>query len=130
MVKNGRLARSILEQTWGAFVQLLSYKAEEAGGWVRKVPRHNTSQRCSACGAMPDEKLTLAVRAYRCARCGAVEDRDVNAARNILRAGLAPALPGGKSPVCRETEDERGGGRKARHPVTAQNDIELPPLAA
>ena len=130
MVKNGRLARSILEQTWGAFVQLLSYKAEEAGGWVKKVPPHNTSQRCSACGAMPDEKLTLAVRAYRCARCGAVEDRDVNAARNILRAGLAPAPPGGKSPVCRETEDERGGSRKARHPVTAQNDIELPPLAA
>ena len=45
MVKNGRLARSILEQPWGAFVQLLSYKAEEAGGWVRMVPPHSTSQR-------------------------------------------------------------------------------------
>ena len=129
-VKNGRLARSILEQTWGAFVQLLSYKAEEAGGWVRKVPPHNTSQRYSACGAMPEEKLTLAVRTYRCARCGAVADRDVNAARNILRVRLTLVPPGGKSPVCRETEGERGGGRKARHPVTAQNDIEQPPLAA
>ena len=35
MVRNHALARSILEQRWGAFVRMLSYKAEEAGGWVR-----------------------------------------------------------------------------------------------
>ena len=44
--------------------------------------------------------------------------------------GLTPDPPGGNTPGCREAEDERGEGREARHPVTAQNDIEQPPLAA
>ena len=38
LLRNRRLARSIAEQNWGGFVSLLTYKAEEAGGWVRKVP--------------------------------------------------------------------------------------------
>lgn len=47
------LSRPIHEQTWGAFVQMLSYKAEEAGGWVRKAPSHHTLQRCSRSGRFP-----------------------------------------------------------------------------
>ena len=107
MTKNHRLARAILEQTWGAFVSMLAYKAEDAGGWVRKVPAHRTSQRCSACGAPPSTPVGLAVRTYRCAGCRNVVDRDVNAARNILSVGLALDWPGGEPPVCREAEDER-----------------------
>ncbi|WP_435831900.1 zinc ribbon domain-containing protein [Catellatospora methionotrophica] len=42
---------------------------------------------CSACGALA-QKLPLDVRQWTCP-CGAVHDRDVNAARNILAAGLA-----------------------------------------
>ena len=108
MVRNHHLARAILEQTWGAFVTLLTYKAEDAGGWVRKVPAQGTSQRCSACGAVPSTPLGLAVRTYRCgAGCRNVVHRDVNAARNILSVGLALDRPGGEAPACREAEGER-----------------------
>ena len=124
MLRGGKnLARGISEQSWGAFASMLTYKAEEAGGWVRKVPPHYTSQWCAACGAMPAEKVTLDVRAYECASCGRTADRDVNAAMNILAVGLALDRPGGTSPVCRMEADEAGAGRKAGHRAAAQNDI-------
>ena len=124
MVRNHRLARSISEQNWGTFVQWLTYKAEEAGGWVRKVPPHHTSQRCSACRASPAVKLTLAVRTYACAACGYAADRDVNAAKNVLANGLALDRPGGAPPARRKEEEERGASRKAGQRVAAQNDIQ------
>ena len=96
MVKNRKLARRILEQNWGLLFNQLKYKAENAGGWVRKVNPANTSQMCSYCSAMPDEKLKLSDRVYVCLSCGIVEDRDVNAARNVLNRGLA-SVPGGYS---------------------------------
>ena len=83
------------------------YKAESAGGWVRKVDPRNTSQACSGCGAMPNERLTLGDRTYVCPHCGLVLDRDVNAAQNVLRVGLS-GLPGGTAPV-RSSEDEDYG---------------------
>ena len=88
---------------------MLTYKAEAAGGWVRKVPAQYTSQWCSECGALPEEPLGLEVRTYRCTDCGYVADRDVNAARNILSFGLKLDRPGGNPPGCREAEDERSG---------------------
>ena len=76
------LNRSILEQYWGYFVQLLTYKAASAGGWVERVPPHNTSRLCSGCGwKHPD--LTLKVRVFECAICGLCLCRDCNAAINI-----------------------------------------------
>ena len=123
MLRNRCLSRGISEQNWGAFVSMLAYKAEEAGGWVRKVPARNTSQRCSSCGTVPAEKVTLDVRTYECAACGHTADRDVNAARNILAVGLALDRPGGAPPARCKEEDERGAGRKAGHRVTAQNDM-------
>ena len=82
-------------------MKTLTYKAESAGGWVRKVNPRHTSQRCSGCGAMPDQRLTLGDRTYVCLTCGLVVERDVNAARNVLQAGLS-GLPGGTAPVCSE----------------------------
>ncbi|MEV8633892.1 transposase, partial [Streptosporangium sp. NPDC051023] len=46
-----------------------------------------SSRLCSACGVLQDT-MPLGVRDWVCA-CGAVHDRDVNAAKNILAAGLA-----------------------------------------
>jgi transposase len=102
---------------------MLAYKAEEAGGWVRKAPARNTSQKCAACGAMPAKKVTLDVRTYECASCGHTADRDVNAAMNILAVGLMLDRPGGTYPVRRMEADECGAGRKAGHRAAAQNDI-------
>jgi putative transposase len=45
------------------------------------------SKLCSACGTLQDT-MPLNVRNWECA-CGAIHDRDVNAAKNILAAGLA-----------------------------------------
>ena len=124
MVRNRRFARSISEQNWGTLVRLLTYKAEEAGGWVRKVPPHHTSQKCANCRASPAEKLTLAIRTYECAACGYTEDRDVNAAKNVLADGLELDRPGGVPPARRKEEEEHGAGRKIKHRVAAQNDIQ------
>ena len=56
MVKNRYLAKSIMEQQWGRFVQYLTYKAESAGGFVRRVDPKFTSQLCSRCGSLPDKE--------------------------------------------------------------------------
>ena len=92
------LNRSILEQNWGQFTQQLAYKAESAGGVLVKVDPKNTTQRCSACGALPPVKLTLADRWYYCTACGHSEDRDINASKNILLEGLRALSSGGKIP--------------------------------
>ena len=76
------LNRSILEQYWGYFVQLLTYNSISAGGWVERVAPHNTSKLCSRCGwKHPD--LTLKIRVFECAICGLRLCRDRNAAINI-----------------------------------------------
>ena len=92
MLRNGRLARSISEQTWAKAVALLTEKAESAGGTVVVVNPRGTSQECSSCGATV--KKSLSVRTHRCS-CGYEADRDVNAALNILHRGLA-SITGGK----------------------------------
>ena len=96
MIKKGKgqykksMNRNMLEQTWGRFYQLLTYKAENAGGWVKRVNPKNTTQRCSSCGELPEKKLTLRDRMYECKFCGHSMDRDLNASINILREGLSP----------------------------------------
>ncbi len=89
LVRNSRLAKSIADAGWSSFVSILGNKAEEAGCQVVKVLPRFTTQRCSDCGEMV--RKTLSVRIHRCDSCGHVEDRDVNAAKNILLAGMQPS---------------------------------------
>ena len=110
--------RSILEQTWGDFNFMLSYKAESAGGFVSKVSPKFTSQTCSNCGHKPDEKTGLSVRMYECQSCGYKKDRDVNAAINVLRVGLTGTLGG-----MPEAQEEGRLNAFAGMP-TAQNSIQ------
>lgn len=81
-----RLAKSIYDAGWAQFLSVLGHKAEGAGVLVVGVNARNTSQICSACGALPATPLTLRDR-VRCCPCGLVLDRDWNAARNIKRLG-------------------------------------------
>lgn len=89
MLKNHHLAKSISDAAWNEFLEILEYKAENAGSQVIKVPAHYTSQKCSACGAIVPKSLS--VRTHICGYCGFITDRDVNAAKNILKAGAQPS---------------------------------------
>ena len=95
MVKNRNLSKAIMAQNWAKFAEMLTYKAESAGGWVIRVPAHHTSQTCSRCGTR--KPMPLSQRVYRCLNCGFVEDRDVNASKNILQRGIE-SLSGGDIP--------------------------------
>lgn len=83
------LRMDIRDAAWSTFLTILEDKAERASHQVIRVPAFFTSQRCSGCGAMAPKSLS--VRTHVCPACGYVEDRDVNAARNILRAGAPPS---------------------------------------
>jgi putative transposase len=82
------LNRSILDAGWAQFASILSGKAEEAGRTVIRVDPRHTSQTCAACGHV-DAGNRVSQAEFRCRRCGHTAHADVNAARNILRAGLA-----------------------------------------
>jgi len=81
------LNKSILDAGWGLLLRLVTYKAEDAGRTVIAVAPRQTSQRCHACGH--SDRGNRCGPVFRCQRCGHVDDADRNAARNILRAGLA-----------------------------------------
>jgi putative transposase len=89
LVNNHHLAKSISDAAWSNFVSILKLKAESAGVRVYRVPAHFTSQRCSNCSEIVQKSLS--VRTHVCGSCGYVEDRDINAAKNILRAGARPS---------------------------------------
>ncbi|MFI9360854.1 RNA-guided endonuclease InsQ/TnpB family protein [Kitasatospora sp. NPDC053057] len=112
MLKNGNLSRAISDASWSELRTMLECKAQWYGRDLVTIDRwFPSSKLCSACGTIRD-KMPLNVRAWEC-DCGAVHDRDVNAARNILAAGLAVAAcgdgvrpqrstPGGRSSVKQE----------------------------
>jgi putative transposase len=83
-VAKGGLNKSIRDAGWATFVQMCTYKAEEAGRTVVQVNPRYTSQLCSGCGTV--KKKELSTRWHSC-ECGTELDRDHNAAINILRLG-------------------------------------------
>ena len=103
-----RLAKSVHDAGWSAFVAMLDYKAARYGRTFTRIGRFEpTSQVCSACG-VKDGPKPLSVRTWTCAACGTVHDRDVNAARNVLALGR------------RESLNARGGGvRPGETPAAA-----------
>ncbi|MFI0451998.1 RNA-guided endonuclease InsQ/TnpB family protein [Actinomadura sp. 6N118] len=94
LVKNHSLARAISDAAWTDLRMMLEYKCAWYGRELVTVDRwFPSSKLCGACGTV-GEKLPLNVREWTC-DCGTVHDRDVNAARNILAAGLAVSACGG-----------------------------------
>ena len=79
---------------------MLSYKAIRHGGSTLEVSERYTSQTCSkGASVSPASRpkgigISLGKRMFERDDCAAVLDRDVNAARNILRCGLASAVAG------------------------------------
>ncbi|GDY55998.1 transposase [Streptomyces violaceusniger] len=93
MLSNGKLSRAISDAAWSQFRSMLEYKAAWYGREVIAVDRwFPSSKLCSVCGTLRG-KLPLGVRTWTC-DCGATHDRDVNAAKNLLAAGLAVSACG------------------------------------
>jgi putative transposase len=91
MIKNRRLARVISDCGWGEFRRQLACKCQRYGRQLVVIDRwYPSSKTCSACGHRL-AGLSLATRAWTCPSCRARHDRDINAAKNILAAGLAAA---------------------------------------
>jgi putative transposase len=79
--------KSVSDNGWGMFTNMLSYKLAEQGKQLVKIDKwYPSSKTCSACGSIKDE-LALSERTYQC-ECGFVCDRDINAAINIRNEGL------------------------------------------
>lgn len=82
------LNRAILAKGWGGILVKLQHSARYHGSSVVKVNPAYTSQTCNACGhAARENRESQAV--FRCVACGHQANADVNAAKNILAAGLA-----------------------------------------
>lgn len=92
-----RMAKSVLDASWGMLRSQLRYKAGRHGTVYVEADERWTSQTCSCCGTMPASSPkgmgALGIRRWVCSDCGADHDRDVNAAQNILRVGLERQPP-------------------------------------
>lgn len=92
------LNRSILEQGWSIFANMLAYKLEDRGGTLHLVNPAYTSQTCSECGSVNAEsRKSQAV--FQCVDCGHAAHADTNAAINILRRSPAGVEGAGYGPV-------------------------------
>jgi len=79
------LNRSILQQSWGKFFELIEYKLKRNGGELIKVDPKHTSQKCSKCGHISKENR-LKQEQFICKSCGNTLNADYNASINILNA--------------------------------------------
>ena len=116
-----RMAKSIHDAGWSAFVHMLEYKARLYGRGFYRIGRFEpTSQVCSACGTR-DGLKPLHVRTWQCRGCGGWLDRDVNAAVNVARAaGLAVSACGAqvRPGLALAQRDEAGTHPKPRRDAT------------
>lgn len=81
------LNRSITQQSWGLFFELLEYKVKARGGKFVKVDPRHTSQTCNCCGHVSSENR-LKQEKFVCKACGHKDNADVNAAKNIRDRGI------------------------------------------
>ena len=94
MLKNHKLAQAIADASWAELIRQLEYKCQWYGRTLVKIDRwFPSSKRCGKCGHVVD-KLPLDVREWVCPECGTHHERDINAANNILAAGLAVIVCG------------------------------------
>ncbi|MFE2298919.1 RNA-guided endonuclease InsQ/TnpB family protein [Streptomyces sp. NPDC059445] len=93
LLKNGNLARAVSDAAWTDLRMMLEYKCAWYGRDLVVIDRwFPSSKLCGTCKTIA-AKMPLNVREWTC-DCGALHDRDVNAARNILAAGLAVSACG------------------------------------
>lgn len=88
LMRNHKLAKAIVNVSWGTFRSMLEYKCNFYGKELVVIDRFYPSSRvCSNCGVI-DGKKPLSVRTWTCSSCNTTHDRDINAAQNILNQAL------------------------------------------
>jgi putative transposase len=114
-----RLAKSVYDAGWSAFVTMLDYKTRLYGREFHRIGRFTpTSQVCSVCGANDGAK-PLHVRTWQCGGCGTLLDRDINAAVNVAKtAGLAVTACGAQ---VRPGDALAPRGEAGTHPKSPRN---------
>ena len=81
--------RKVSDLAFYQFLTILEYKCQKHNRVFRQIGQWTaTSKPCSTCG-YSHENLTLSARQWTCPECDSHHDRDVNAAINILQAGIA-----------------------------------------
>ena len=85
MVKNHKLAKHILDASWGKMRDYLKYKSIASNHCKLFLadPYFPSTQLCSQCGTRPKEKIKLGVTKWTCCNCGTNHQRDHNAAKNL-----------------------------------------------
>lgn len=117
------LNRAILSKGWHQFALALSSAVRYTGTTVLPVPAAFTSQRCSACGHV-DPKSRESQAVFRCTHCSHAEHADVNAAKNILAAGLAVV-------ACEDQPRPAGRARSSKQePAGNREELLLQPTTA
>ena len=81
------LNRSIAQQAWSMFRNMLAYKLNTLNGELRLVDPRHTSQTCPNC-FKHDRRNRKTQSKFKCISCGYTANADVNAATNILRLGI------------------------------------------
>ena len=81
--------RKVSDLAFYQFVEILRYKCQKHKRHFVQIGQWTASTKpCSDCG-FHNETLRLSDRQWTCPECGSHHDRDINAAINILRAGVA-----------------------------------------
>ena len=88
LIKNHNLAKAISDSSWRSFLTILEWTAIKRNKTFILVDPKNTTQMCSNCGAISDEKIILGQEEWICPHCGTYHIRDINAAINIKNKGL------------------------------------------
>jgi putative transposase len=86
------LNRSILDQGWGMFADMLKYKLVERGGELQFVDPAYTSQCCPECGVV-DAVSRQSQSVFVCTACGHADNADTVGARNIEQARTLAVVP-------------------------------------
>ena len=89
LAKTG-MAKSVLDAGWSAFRNMLQYKSDDAGSWVKIINEANSTRECACCGKLtgPTGLAGLSVREWVCSHCGARRPRDRNSAQVIKARGM------------------------------------------
>jgi putative transposase len=84
------LNRSIADEAWSLFEQLLKYKLDWRGGQLVYVDPKHTSQQCSQCKHISKNNRKSQAR-FECIKCRYQANADLNASKNVLNRYLVAA---------------------------------------